>query len=312
MRGYLRRRQANRMQQRNTNDGLCIAKAKQIASMRAKLVSRYPAIWSSMIDMWNASGEEDFAWLMYSSNYLFRTGGVRWAIDPMTLGNRVSEAPVVDFARDLQGLSVVLLTHEHADHLDINLLRRLREFCLHWVIPRELLSLALEEALLHRDRIIVPVLYEPIDVCGLRITPFPGSHWDLSSFLAKSDNLARGVPSTGYVVEMTPKRWLFPGDTRTYDASMVRGFGPVDAVFAHLWLGRGCALMTSPPLLDEFSRFFVAMRPRKIVVTHLEEFGRSVEDFWTRGHAQLVSRSLRELDPLSDVVVPRLGEAILI
>jgi hypothetical protein len=150
------------------------------------------------------------------------------------------------------------------------------------------------------------------DVWGLRVTPFPGSHWDLSSFLAKSDNLVRGVPSTGYLVEMAQKRWLFPGDTRTYDASMVRGFGPVDAVFAHLWLGRGCALMTSPPLLDEFSRFFVAIRPRKIVITHLEEFGRSVEDFWTREHAQLVSRSLLALAPLIDVVVPHLGEAIVI
>jgi L-ascorbate metabolism protein UlaG (beta-lactamase superfamily) len=312
MRGYLRRRQANHMQQCNTNDRLSIVKAKQIASTRAKLVSRYPAIWSSMIDMWNASGEGDFAWLMYSSNYLFRTGGVRWAIDPMTLNNRVSEAPVIDIARDLQGLSVVLLTHEHADHLDLNLLRRLREFCLHWVIPQELLGFALEEGLLQRDCIIVPTPFEPIDLCGLRITPFPGFHWDLSSFPAKPGNLARGVPSTGYLVEMAQKRWLFPGDTRTYDARMVRGFGPVDAVFAHLWLGRGCALMASPPLLDAFNRFFVAMQPRKIVITHLEEFGRSVEDYWTRGHAKLVSRSLRQLAPLIDVVVPHLGEAILI
>ena len=300
------------MQQHNVGDELFKTRAEQIVSLRAKLVSRYPAIWSSMIDMWNASDEGDFAWLMYSSNYLFRTGGVRWAIDPMTLGNRISEAPVIDFARDLQGLSVVLLTHEHGDHFDLNLLRTLRESCMHWVIPRELLSLALEEVRLQRNRIIVPMPYEPIDVCGLRITPFPGSHWDLPSFLAKSDKLARGVPSTGYLVEMTQKRWLFPGDTRTYDASMVRGFGPVDAVFAHLWLGRGCALMTTPPLLNEFSRFFVAMQPKKIVITHLEEFGRSVEDFWTRGHAKLASRSITELGTLIDVMVPHLGEAIMI
>jgi L-ascorbate metabolism protein UlaG (beta-lactamase superfamily) len=310
--GYVCSRQVNHMQHRNTDESVSKARAMQIASERASLVSRYPAIWSSMIDEWTTSGEGDLAWLMYSSNYLFRTDGVRWAIDPMTLNNRVCETPSLDFARDLQGLSVVLLTHEHADHLDINLLRRLRELSLHWVIPRELLGFALDEALLQRDRIIVPMPHEPITVCGLRITPFPGSHWDLSSFPAEAGTLARGVPSTGYLVEMAQKRWLFPGDTRNYDARMIRGFGPVDAVFAHLWLGRGCALMPNPPFLNEFSRFFLAMQPRKIVITHLEEYGRSVEEFWTHGHADIVAENLHELAPWVEVEIPHLGDAIRI
>ncbi|NIS79540.1 MAG: hypothetical protein GTO14_04885 [Anaerolineales bacterium] len=129
----------------------------------------------------------------------------------MTLRNRVFEVPIVDVEKDLQGLSVVLLTHEHKDHLDLYLLKRLRDFSVHWIIRHELLDFVLEEALLQRDRIIVPIPYEPIDACGLRVTPFSGSHWDSSSFTATASKLVRGVPSTGYLVEMVQKRWLFPG-----------------------------------------------------------------------------------------------------
>jgi L-ascorbate metabolism protein UlaG (beta-lactamase superfamily) len=300
------------MHSRNTEERLTQARIKQIASERASLISRYPEIWSSMIADWNASSEGDFVWLMYSSNYLFRTGGVRWAIDPMTLRNRVSEAPIVNVEKDLQGLSIVLLTHKHEDHLDISLLHRLREFSLHWIIPPEMLDFALKEVLLHRNCIIVPMPYEPIEVCGLRITAFPGSHWDVSSFPATARKMVRGVPSTGYLVEMAQKRWLFPGDIRTYDAEMISGFEPIDAVFAHLWLGRGCALMTNPPLMDEFCQFFIALKPQKIVMTHLREFGRSVEDYWTQGHADLVAQEMHEVAPWVEVEIPYLGDAIII
>ncbi|NIS79539.1 MAG: hypothetical protein GTO14_04880 [Anaerolineales bacterium] len=93
---------------------------------------------------------------------------------------------------------------------------------------------------------------------------------------------------------------------------MINGFSPVDAVFAHLWLGRGCALMTSPPLIDDFSRFFIAMKPRKIVITHLKEYGRSAEDYWTLRHADMVAKYLHELSPRVDIEIPFLGEAIRI
>lgn len=300
------------MQCLNPEESMSMASIKQIASERADLVSKYPEIWSSMIEEWTVSGEGDLAWLMYSSNYLLHTGGVRWAIDPMTLRNRVFEAPIVNVEKDLQGLSVVLLTHQHKDHLDLDLLRRLRESCVHWIIPRDMLELVLSEALLQRDRVIVPMPYEPIDVCGLRITPFPGSHWDSSSFPNSINKPVRGVPSTGYLVEMAQKRWLFPGDTRTYDSNVVSGFGPVDIIFAHLWLGRGCALMTNPPLLDDFSRFLIAIKPSKIVLTHLKEHGRSAEEYWTDRHAEMVAKDLHELAPWIDVQVPQLGEAIRI
>lgn len=285
-------------------------RSSQIASARASLVSSYLETWSRMMGAWNSSGDEDLAWLMYSANYLLRTSGVRWAIDPMTLRSRVPEAPEVNIANDLEGLDFVLLTHEHEDHLDFDLIRRLGEHPIFWIIPKELLSIILSEAELQRERIIIPTAFKPIEIFGLRITPFCGSHSELTSSSLSADDRVKEVLASGYLVEAAQKRWLFPGDTRTYNPSIIDQFGPVDVVFAHLWLGRHCALMIEPPLVDEFCRFFTATKPRKIVLTHLEEHGRSVEDYWTRSHADLVLKRLREFNPLVDVVIPKLGEPI--
>src|SRR5512146_2738091 len=91
-----------------------------------------------MVAEWNQPGATDGAWLMYSANYLLRTGGVRWAIDPLRLERRLPGAPAQDYARDLAGLSFVVLTHRHSDHLDIPLLRSLRHLPLSWIIPRSI------------------------------------------------------------------------------------------------------------------------------------------------------------------------------
>jgi len=80
-----------------------------------------------MIAEWRLPGGEDRAWLMYSANYLLRIGDVRCAIDPLRLKNRLPQAPEMDIASDLQALSFGLLTHRHADHLDLGLLYRLRD-----------------------------------------------------------------------------------------------------------------------------------------------------------------------------------------
>src|SRR5512143_1072625 len=98
----------------------------QITQRRAELVSRYPELWSKVISEWNSSGSDDRVWLTYSANYLFRTKNIRWALDPLTLSWRLKDAPKVDAATGLAGLSFVLLTHRHADHLDLDLLSALR------------------------------------------------------------------------------------------------------------------------------------------------------------------------------------------
>jgi hypothetical protein len=86
----------------------------------------------------------------------------------------------------------------------------------------------------------------------------------------------------------------------------------VDAAFAHIWLGRGSALMNEPPLLDAFCRFFLDLKPRRILLTHLHEFGRDANDWWDETHIQMVRSKVLQLSgniSLSQVIM---GESILL
>lgn len=274
---------------------------------REEIVSRYPAIWDKIITGWKSPGLDDHAWLMYSANYLFQTGGIRWAIDPLTLKCRLPQAPVMEIARDLKDLDFVLLTHQHKDHLDFDLLRALQYLPICWVIPEAILPMVQREVGLPAEQVLVPKPLQPITLHGISITPFIGLHWEDAPGFPDG---RRGVPAVGYLVEHEGRRWLFPGDTRKYDSAGLPDFGPVDLLFAHLWLGRGTALQPSPRLLDDFCRFCLGLHPRRVVLTHLEEWGRQVADFWDMQHVEQVVSILNRLAPLLPVEVACMGEDV--
>ncbi|MEW5871532.1 MAG: MBL fold metallo-hydrolase [Chloroflexota bacterium] len=257
------------------------AKQAQIDHQRAQAAEEYPRIWQRIIAEWSNTGDEDRAWLVYSANYLFRTAGLRWALDPLTLKQRIPQAPRVDVARDLSRLSLVLLTHRHADHLDLNLLRALRHLPIQWIIPEPILPAVLSQAGLSLDQVIIPRPLQPIRTASLSIIPFEGLHWEESPATGGS---LRSVPAIAYLVEFNRKRWLFPGDTRTYDTQSLPSFGTISGAFVHLWLGRACALRSEPPLLDAFCAFCASLDAPRVIIAHLNEFGRDANDYWDSGH----------------------------
>jgi L-ascorbate metabolism protein UlaG (beta-lactamase superfamily) len=269
-------------------------KQAQISQHREEASARYPMLWSKMIAEWIQPGSDDRAWLMYSANYLFRTNNIRWAMDPLRLIHRLPQAPDVNIAQDLKALSFVLLTHEHADHLDLGLIDKLRHLPILWVIPEPTLALIQNQIDLPRRYVTVPRDLEPIEFQGIKITPFDGLHWENQEYQVNENaSSLQGVPATGYLVEFQNKRWLFPGDTRTYDVGQLPSFGPIDGLFAHLWLGRGCALMDEPPMLDTFCRFYRDLQPSRIILTHLNEFGRDADDFWDEAYAEKLCSKIR-------------------
>jgi len=282
-------------------------KQQEINQRAAEVIADYRALWSQMIMEWHQPGSDDRAWLMYSANYLFRTAGVRWAIDPIRLGHRLPNAPEMP-ASDLKDLSFILLTHQHSDHLDLGLLRQLQPYPILWVIPAPLLEIVEAEFKLPENRLIAPQVMQPIEIHGICITPFDGIHWEAQP----ETGILRGVPEMGYLVEFTGKRWLFPGDTRTYDANRLPSFGSVDGVFAHLWLGRAGALTEPPPLLREFCQFFLDLQPKRIVLTHLEEFGRDADDFWNISHARHVFAWYQQHTSDIQLGLARLGNCVRI
>ena len=284
-------------------------KQARIERRRDEMASRYSAIWDKLIAEWNSPGSEDRAWMMYSANYLFRTGGVHWAMDPLALNSRLPQAPTMDIARDLRNLDFILLTHRHKDHLDLDLLRLLRQLPIWWVVPESILPLVQKNVGLSAKHILVPKSLEPIELYGLRITAFDGLHWEDAP---DHPDGRRGVPAAGYLVEVGGKRWLFPGDTRTYDPAGLPNFGPVDVLFAPLWLGRKAALQSHPPLLDDFCRFCLALQPKRIILTHLQEWGRQATDFWDLEHAEQVDSVLKRQVPNLPIEVACMGDEILL
>jgi L-ascorbate metabolism protein UlaG (beta-lactamase superfamily) len=279
----------------------------QIDQRRKEKAARYSQLIADMTAEWSSPGAEDKAWLMYSANYLFRTGGVRWAMDPLTLRCRVPEAPEVEISRVFDQLDFVVLTHRHADHLDIDLLRAMRHLPIRWLIPDYILPQVQAEVGLPADQIIAPHPLQPIEIKGIHILPFVGLHWEA----APSENGPQhGVPEMGYLVEFNDKRWLFPGDTRDFKAELLPSFGPVDTLFAHLWLGRGCALMEEPPLLDAFCQFCLDLQPKQVILTHLEELGREADDYWDERHAEKVVERCRQLAPQVPVSAAYMGQSV--
>jgi len=157
------------------------------------------------------------------------------------------------------------------------------------------------------SQVIIPKPLQSFDIQGIRITPFDGLHWE-----KQSGEEPRGVPAMAYLIEFNHKRWLFPGDTRTYDASKLPSFGPVGGLFAHLWLGRSCALQNDPPLADAFCQFCLDLNSQKIVLTHLREFGRDSDDYWDEEHAEKICSKIRGFSEDISAGPALMGESILL
>jgi L-ascorbate metabolism protein UlaG (beta-lactamase superfamily) len=280
----------------------------QIDRHRQELVSHYPQLWKEMIREWRQPGSADRVWLMYSANYLFRTAGIRWALDPLTLKNRASEAPEVDVATDMGELSFVVLTHRHADHLDLNLLKALRESAITWIVPEFMQDLVIQAGI-PEEKIVLPVHLQPLHFGAIRVTPFNGNHWENDPH---DPDKWRGVRAIGYFVEFSGKSWLFPGDTRTYDPGKVPAFKRVDGLFMHLWLGQSAASLPEPPQLELFCQFCVNLGAPRIIITHLHEIGRNADGYWDDGHFHKVANRLNELSP--DIIVQSgvMGDSFLL
>lgn len=260
----------------------------------------YPILWQEIVKDWDKSKSADALWLTYAANYLVATGDVHWAIDPFSLSTRIPGVVEPDFANDLKNLNFVVLTHAHNDHLDLNLIHALRHSSIKWVIPEHTLPKILEKTSLDPNNIIIPQNRQTFTIDKVFIQPFDSLHFH---------NLG-GIAETGYLFEFNGKRWLFPGDVRNYDISKMPTFNNLDGVFAHLWLGKGHAKDSRPPLLHDFVNFYKALAPARIVISHLDEFGRSREELWDESHYMKAARAIHTISPSIHVKMAKMGMKI--
>ena len=280
-------------------------KQGKIGARKAVVAKNYPSLWQGMISKWTRPDNNDRAWLLYSANYLFCTSGVRWVVDPLTLRQRIPSAPDVDVS-PLAALDYVVLTHCHADHLDLRLLRRMLAFPARWIVPEFMLDLLLP---LNPppEKLIIPQALMPLHLGKLTLIPFDGLHWEPDPSFPDG---RRGVNAMGYLAEFNGKRWLLPGDVRRYDPVRLPALGSLDGLFAHVWLGRGCALKEELPLIESFCRFILSLSPSRVLLSHLQEFGRNANEFWDLSHAAVIQRELRHHNPQLDVQIALMGDEL--
>lgn len=275
-------------------------KGKPLAQSITNALADYPGQWRSLIDEWRGNTKEDAVWLMYSANYLLRTAGVRWALDPYYLPHRLGLQENHDLSADLSGLELVAFSHAHNDHLDLNLIRKLSSLPITVIVPEFMAEPVLDSAHWDIEKIILAQPGKLIRYKNLTITPFKGAHF-------RGD---RGIEELGYLVEFNQKHWLFPGDIRNFDSSLFPDFGDLDGIFAHLWLGKGCALDPKPPLLNDFITFFAHQKTRQLVVTHMNEIGRSSEELWDLRHYQLVLEQIYQANPAIRMIPALTGQKV--
>ncbi len=238
--------------------------------------------WNAMLSSWSRPANSCSLWLMHAASYLFNSDGVRWAVDPLVPGNLLADFPNDLPIDPLKRLSFVLLTHDHADHVDYDLLSSLRESEVRYVVPEHMVERFVERVEPCDSQIALARPGDRLEFDDIAVIPFSGLHWKLEQ------GKPRGTDATGYVVRVAGRRWLFPGDVRSYRPEIIARFAPVDLLFAHLWLGRAAALDPVPPELDKFCDFMTFIEPQRVMLTHLYEFSRPSRDLWTRRHAEMV------------------------
>lgn len=281
-----------------------------IEDRRTRASQEYPALYNRVIEQWKQEGEDAF-WLIYSANYLFRCGVVRWAVDPVTLSSRIPADfplhPEVDFEKS----DFIVLTHRHSDHLDKKLLKAISDINIPWVVPDFLLDEIQKIVHLPDHRIIVPIPGKQLVISGIKILALEGFHWEKTGDMHAAGTSLHGVPAYSYLFEAHNKKWFIPGDTRTYDPKLIPQMGHLDGLIAHVWLGRKGALKDPPPLLDQFCNYFKRFKSSKIVLTHLDEWGRAESDLWTSDHAKMITNQIEQGSDQATVITAVTGDQIL-
>ena len=247
------------------------------------LLARYPSIWSEATSECADSGASAL-WMLYAANYLFRTGSVRWAVDPVYSAHFI-DVPE-NASEDLSFLDLALLSHLHADHCDLALLAQLcRNEKLVLAVPDHMEEWVLSRLEKPKCDIRVVRPGDTVEVKGLRATAFESLHFDETPHNGEKF----GCDETGWLVEVDDKRILMPGDVRDYSMNRkLPDFSHVDLLLAHLWLGRRKALDFGEEDLIPFIDFVASFDADKVYLAHLNEISREPEDYWTLAHAGLV------------------------
>lgn len=261
---------------------------------------RFAVHWPRVLQEWAEDGVDAF-WLIAHASYLLRTDGVRWGVDPTLRTPQQMDFMQEHAARDLAPLSFVLVTHFHGDHFDPRFCEQLSGISALWIVPdfvsdahRALITAA------HQNVRFVSAGDE-LSVKGHTIRVLSGHHYD--------DGGAKGVPACAYAVRTPSGKLLsFPGDVRDFRTCASVDCPQPDALFGHVWLGRGRGqLPYAETFLAPYCDYLARAQARHVYLAHLNDFGRPASEMWDEAHALAVAEGLRMRQPGVQITIPRLG-----
>jgi L-ascorbate metabolism protein UlaG (beta-lactamase superfamily) len=188
---------------------------------------------------------------------LVEQAGVRLLTDPLVRGGIAHvrrRVPVPDL-EELRDLDAILISHAHADHLDIGSLKRLGHRGL-VVAPRGCAGMLARAGL---PEVIELDAGERCTVAGSEIEAVPADHD------GKRHPLAKSIPALGYILH-GPARIYFAGDTDLFDG-MAELAGRVDVALLPIW-GWGPRLPEGHLNPESAARATALIRPAVVVPIH--------------------------------------------
>ena len=212
-----------------------------------------------------ASGDPCAVWIGHAS-WAFRLGDALVVVDPIWgsisgVGKRLVP-PGVALA-ELPAPDVVLVTHDHRDHMDLPTLAALPDTAT-YVVPLG------NARRLHKANIVELDWWASTEIAGLTITLVPARHWSMRMPWDKNDSLWGG-----YVVRGREGAVYHSGDTSWGDhfAEIGERAGPIDWAMLPIG-GYAPRWFMEPQHVDpvEAGRAWEALRARNLLAMHWGTF----------------------------------------
>ena len=206
------------------------------------------------------------------ASYVLKFGDTKIAVDPSLWEIDLPDSVRREYIELLASCDALVITHLDCDHYDESVLDELKG----------------------RVTLYIPDFAEypgyavgngdKVQIGECKLTFFEGAHSTPERFM----------PEYGFSVCFGGKNYVFPADVRDYEKPHP-DFGKVEVLVAHLWLGKANALNLSyNPYVDKFADFVNGFSPKRVLLGHMLDFRRSIEDMWSEIHMDAVVGKIPE------------------
>ena len=251
---------------------------------------------------------DTLTWIGHAS-FLIQLGGKSALIDPVMSPTiaafiRRNVAPGLSWAA-LPKIDLVLVTHNHRDHMDLPTLRRLGPGPV-YAVPRGL-GRAFERAGLRR--VVEMQWWQQEEIEGLNVSFVPAEHWSRRGLLDTNASWWGG-----YVIERGGLRVYHAGDTAWFDgfAQIGARCGAIDAAMLPIGAYAPRWFMQSQHMDPaDAVRAYSALGAARFIAMHWGTFKLTDEDLREPPELLRQTWEREQLAPAS-LAIPAIGETLLL